>query len=269
MPSGGFGAAGSSGGRGVSVFLFQRTRSSAGRSEEVRSRLEDGRLQLPQRRDVVEDPEPPPVRSRHEVVVLHHEVAHRRRRHVHPQGLPAVSPVERDPDLPFRSRVQQVPPLRVLAHGVHDPLVLRDPGRHVRPGLPAVARAVDVRPRVVEAEGVDRRPGRVAVEVRGLEQRDLGPRHELRRRHVLPALPAVARHVDEAVVGAGPDEPRVERRRGDGVDDAALRHGGGRGLPVLPHVRRHRPLLPRQVGADRPPSCWPPSVVFHSVLDAK
>ena len=52
----------------------------------------------------------------------------------------------------------------------------------VGPGLAAVARAVDVRTQVVEAEGVDGGVGRVGVEVRGLQQRHLGPGREGGRR---------------------------------------------------------------------------------------
>ena len=175
-PSGGFWPAGSSGGSGVSVFVFQRTRQACLRREQVRRRRLASGLQLPQRRDVVEDPERPAVRADHEVVVLDDEVADRGRRHVQPQRLPALAVVEarrrRPRSVPAKSRPA---PHRVLAHGVDEPPSGR-PRDDLRPGLAAVARAVDVRPQVVEAEGVDRRVGGAGVEVRGVEQRDLAPR---------------------------------------------------------------------------------------------
>ena len=97
-PSGGFCPAGSSGGSGVSVFLFHRTRVAACganrcaaapttavvtcRSGVMSSRIQNDRPCVPD----------------HQVVVLDDEVADRRRRHVQPQRLPVVAVVERDVD---------------------------------------------------------------------------------------------------------------------------------------------------------------------------
>ena len=116
-PSGGFCAAGSSGGSGVSVFVFQRTRIAVcglNRNASARSRLH--RVDLAQRRDVVEDPEAAAVRADDQVVVLDDEVADRRRRHVQPQRLPVVAVVERDVDLRLGAGEQQALALRILAH---------------------------------------------------------------------------------------------------------------------------------------------------------
>ena len=87
------------GGSGVSVFLFQRKRHAVLRREQdarppqrrpassCRSGVMSSRIQ-----------NAAAVRADHEVVVLDHEVADRRRRHVQPQRLPVLAVVERDVD---------------------------------------------------------------------------------------------------------------------------------------------------------------------------
>ena len=90
--------------------------------------------------------------------------------------------------------------------------------------------------------------------VRGLHHRDLGPRLQLRRRHVVPRLAAVDRDVNQPIVGPHPDAIDVERRRRDRVDDASLRRLCRGRARVLADVRRDVPRLPRQVGADLRPA---------------
>ena len=77
-PSGGFCPAGSSTGHGMSVLVFQRTRHAVVglNSDDVR-RVGRRRADLPQRRDVVEDPEAAAVRADDEVVVFDDQVADR------------------------------------------------------------------------------------------------------------------------------------------------------------------------------------------------
>ena len=118
-PSGGFWPDGSSGGIGVSVYLLQRKRYADRRLEQRRRRdaAVDAR-DLPQRRDVVEDPERAAVRADRDVVVLDDEISNRRRRHVEPERRPVVAVVERDPDLRLGPGEQQPFPLRIFAHDV-------------------------------------------------------------------------------------------------------------------------------------------------------
>ena len=59
-----------------------------------------------------------PVRADGDVVVLDHEIANRRRRHVEPQRLPMVAVVERDPHLRLACR-------RTAARGASDPRARR------------------------------------------------------------------------------------------------------------------------------------------------
>ena len=59
--------------------------------------------------------------------------------------------------------------------------------------------------------------------------------------------------MDEAVVGARPEEPAVERRRRERVDDAPLSLSRLLRVAVLADARRHVPARAREVGADRFP----------------
>ena len=71
----------------------------------------------------------------------------------------------------------------------------------------------------------------------------------------VPRLAAVARHVDQPVVGAGPDAIDVERRRRDRVDHAALRRLAPRACPCrLPTFGGTSHVFARQVGADLRPA---------------
>ena len=123
------------------------------------------------------------------------------------------------------------------------------------PRLAAIVGAVDVGLAVVEAMPVDRRRRRVScVEVRRFDDADLRPRRERRRRDVVPVRAFIARAPDEAVVGADPEQIRVERRWRDRVDHAAARAlseivGGSHRVEVRRHVRR----FAREVRADRAP----------------
>ena len=131
-PSGGFCPVGSSFGHGMSELVFQRTRHAVvGLKSIVVRRLT---VNLPQRRDVVEDPEPAPVRRRDEIVVLDDDVPHGRRRHVQPQRLPVSAVVERDIDRALGGGEQQALLLRILTNGV-DGLAVGNPGDDLRPRL--------------------------------------------------------------------------------------------------------------------------------------
>ena len=91
---------------------------------------------------------------------------------------------------------------------------------HVLPGLAAIVRAVDVRLVVGDAMAVHGSVGRFGIEMAGFNLRHFAPRSHRRRRHVVPGLAVVARHVDQSVVGADPDGLGVERRGSDGVHHA-------------------------------------------------
>src|SRR5207249_2684388 len=77
------------------------------RAEQVRLRTRDLRSVLPQRLQVVEDPERATVRAEHEVVVLDHEVVDGNDRQVAAKSLPAAAVVERDVRAGLGAGVQQ------------------------------------------------------------------------------------------------------------------------------------------------------------------
>ena len=182
---------------------------------------------LAQRLDVIEDPETAAVRAGDQIVVVDRQIADGAGRHVEPQRLPRVAVVERNVDLRLAAGEEESAALRILSNHVDDRAVGNAVG-DVRPALAAIARAIDVRPEIVEAEGVDRGVRLAAIEVRRLEDRDLRPRHQRGRRHVLPLFAAVGGYVNQSVVGARPDQIDVERGRRERVDHTALRDFCGR-----------------------------------------
>src|SRR5205814_10543980 len=88
------------------------------------------------------------------------------------------------------------------------------------------------------------------VEASGLSPRDLVPRRDGWRRHVRPRLSAVGAKMNQTVIGAAPDSIHLERRRRDGVNDAAPVDLAGRIVFVFSNARRQLVLRSRQIGAD-------------------
>ena len=195
------------------------------------------------------------MRADDHVVVLDHEIADRRRRHVESQRLPVVAIVERDPDLRFPSGEEQALPPRIFPHRVHGRAAV-DAGHDLRPGRAAVARAVDVRPQVVQAKGVHRGVGREGIGVRGIDQRDLAPRPRAQPGggHVLPCRAAIHRHVNEAVVRASPDHALRDVRWRDRIDDAWMPGDRSGRRAVRAHARRHDAVAAREVGRQLRPA---------------
>jgi len=74
------------------------------------------RRNLPQRRQVVQNPERAPVRRRDQVVVFHFQIVHRHGRQVLLQRFPVRAVVERHQHSRLRPRVEQPFAFRVLAH---------------------------------------------------------------------------------------------------------------------------------------------------------
>ena len=163
-----------------------------------------------------------------QVVVFDDDVAHRARSHVQAQALPVIAVVEGDVDLVLRPGEKQAAPHGVLADCV-DGRAAGDAVHDFGPGAASVVGAIDVRPHVVEADGVDGGISRPGIESSGVHDRDFGPRNERGRCHVRPVLPAVRGCVDQAVIGADPDAVDIDVRWGDRIDDAAA-HGFRRGV---------------------------------------
>ena len=134
---------------------------------------------------------------------------------------------------------------RIFAHGV-DGGIVGDAAGDLLPALAAVARAIDVGVQIIEAEAIDGGIGRLQVIVRSFELRDFAPGRK--RVDGLPSFPAIARELDEAVIGADPNSVDVAERRANAVDDAAmgLVAGGGKRQETL----RHAGILASEVRTD-------------------
>jgi hypothetical protein len=140
------------------------------------------RVELAQRRQVVEDPERPAVRARDEVATPHDEVADRAVGQIELQRLPALAVVERHEHARLGAGVEQPAPLGVLAHDV-DETAARNPRAIGGPVLPA-SRSGRRTASGRRAGGARRRVAGVGVEVRRLERRDARPGGESGRRDV-------------------------------------------------------------------------------------
>ena len=71
---------------------------------------------LPQRHNVVQNPERPPVRRHHKIVAVNHEIANRTDWQIQLQGLPMIAVVERCIESQLGSGEQQPFRLRVFAN---------------------------------------------------------------------------------------------------------------------------------------------------------
>src|SRR5207302_10643973 len=116
-------------------------------------------------------------------------------------------------------QVEQTAPHQILANHVR--IGEGAPGNPVDNLLPALAvigRLVDERVPIVHLMEVDGDVCGGGVVARRLDVAHGAPGREVRNvgRHVGPALAPVSTQVEESVVGAGPEQPRLERRFGNG-----------------------------------------------------
>jgi hypothetical protein len=79
-----------------------------------------------------------------------------------------------------------------------------------------------VRAQIIEAKTVDGGIGSAGIKMRGLDDGHFAPGLQLRRRDVLPVFSAIARNVNFAIVGAGPDGLGLLERRRHRIDRAAM-----------------------------------------------
>jgi hypothetical protein len=177
-------------------------------------------VELPQRRDVVEDPETAAMGRHDEIVVLDDQIPHRTRRQIQSQRFPVGAVVERHINAFFRSGEEQTFAFRIFANCVYDL-----PGGYsvhdLSPRFAAVVRRKNVRPQIVDPQRVDRCVSSVRVEMSGFDQRNLVPRGNMRWRHIAPGFTAIGCEMNQTVIGAAPDPVCFERRRRNGVNHAA------------------------------------------------
>ena len=213
-----------------------------------------GTRDLPQPRDVVEDPDRAAVGRQDEVVVVDPQVAHRGMREIQLQRLPVLPVIGRAPHGALGGGEQQSAALRILAHGIHGGVRRQAAGNRL-PGPAPVVGAVDVRAQIVDAHAAHRDIGAIRIEVRGLDLRDLAPRRQRRGGDVRPLCPAVGGHPHQPVIGARPQRVDTARRDTECVDDTALplRSRQVQRADAGGNVAR----LSREVGADRLPGRAP------------
>jgi len=99
-----------------------------------------------------------------------------------------------------------------------------------------------------------RRVSFVHVKVRRFDHHDFGPRSHGRWRDILPGLAVVVRQMNQAVVGADPDQRRAQRRRRNRINYAApflFRRVRGRSFI---QVRRRPWIFTRHVLTDLGPA---------------
>ena len=206
---------------------------------------------LPERGEVVEDPEGAPLGGRDQVAVAHLEVGDRHGGDPL-EGVPARAVVHREPGAGLSARVEQSAPLGILAHHAHG-LAGAQAVDEPSPGAAVVGGAIDVRRRVADAIPTER-----DIHRRGVVRRDLDLVHEAiagaGRRDVRPGRAAVARELQVAVVRADVERARVVPRlvdRDDGAVDLAARAfiGDRSAAPSLP-----RAVVLREVAGDRAPA---------------
>src|SRR5467141_3079378 len=191
------------------------------RCEEMHTFFRDVGVQLPQRRDIIQNPERAAVRGDNKIVAMNREIAHRSVRQIQLQRLPIVSIVEGNVHGAFRSGEEQTLARRIFAHYVAG-AAIGNIFCDFRPRLAEIARAVNMRAQIVEPERIDRRVRRACIEVRSFDNRNFAPRLELRRRYILPGLSAVARDLNQPIISSRPDGVRLLERRSDCVNNAAV-----------------------------------------------
>ena len=80
----------------------------------MRRGLPDTISELMQWCQIIENPERPPVRGRHQVVLFHYQVVDRHDRQVALQGLPGRTLVKGDVETRFRAGIEQTASRRIL-----------------------------------------------------------------------------------------------------------------------------------------------------------
>ena len=187
------------------------------------------RVHLPQGSDAAHDPERPPVRRNHQVMILDDEIGHLRHRQIHRERLPRRPVVPRHVDGPFGRSIEHPGPDRILTDGPHE-VVAGNPADDLRPRLSVVGGFPHVRAAVVVHEVPDPRDiGLARCIRRHLDRIDANEVGGIRRCHVGPRRrrgPSVSCDVHVPVIGAGPDHVGVVRRRGDGKDRRIGLHSG-------------------------------------------
>ena len=164
--------------------------------------------------DVVEDPETAPMSGDDEISVLDDEVVDRRHRQIQLHGLPLRTVIERNVHALFGAGEEKVRTSRIDAHGV-DVVVGGNASDELRPSFSEVGGLENVWSEVVGLVAFDGHVCRSSIAGRGFDHANRAPFGHGFGRDIFPVLAAVASDVDEAVIGAGPDQIFLHRRFDD------------------------------------------------------
>ena len=185
--------------------------------ENMHFRIQYGSSQLPQRSDVVRDPNAPTVRAGDQVGVawMDDQVVDGDGRELVHEPVPAVAAVDGDETAEFGSNEKQVLVLRILNDRMDRVagVLAGDVARDIRPGSPEIHRLEYIRGRVVHPVSIEGDVGRAFVKMRCLypahpyllrDSRDV-------RLDVGPRGATISRDLDVAVVRAYPNDAGVQR----------------------------------------------------------
>src|SRR6266581_3938610 len=207
-------------------------RSNGGmRSEQMRVFGGDGGARLAQRADVIEHPECAAMRGNDQIVLVDDEVVDGSGRQVELQGLPVRTIIEGNPRASFGAGIEQALVLGIFANSVNVRAVGKA-GGDGRPSFAEISGLVNVGLKVIELVSVDGGVSSAGFERGRFDQADHGPFGKAFGSDVGPIFSIVARELDQAIVGADPEQTFLFRRFGDSENqvvkfDAGLVFGDG------------------------------------------
>ena len=167
-----------------------------------------------QRRDVVQNPERASMRCHHEIVILHDQVMDRTVRQIQLQRLPVRSAIERNINPSLRPRIQQILPHRIFADDMRVSAI-RDATRNFRPRLAEIRGFEKIRLQIVQLVRIDCGIRRARIVRRSINQAHQAPFRNSLWRHIRPVLAAIARNVDQAIIGSRPQQVLLHWRLRD------------------------------------------------------
>src|SRR5713101_2728804 len=136
---------------------------------------------------------------RDEIAIFDHEVMDGHGGQLQLQGMPVLAVVEGHMYPGLCSRVEQPAPHRIFAYHPRKVIVSESPC-DLRPGLAIVLRFVEIGLEIVQFVAVGGYIGRGAIVWRRLYDADERPLGQIWRRHVLPALAAIARDMHKTII---------------------------------------------------------------------
>ena len=161
-------------------------------------------------RKVIQNPERTPVGSQHEIVVFDDQVVDGHSRKIELQRTPLGAVIEGDKHAGLGSGVQEAALFGIFAHGANEGVVRNTfgvPG----PSLAVVGSLEDVGVHIVVLVAIDGDVGSSRIEGGSVNLADATPFGKILGSDVGPGLAAVARELDEAIIGACPDQAFGQR----------------------------------------------------------